>query len=156
MPVWITSLLRELVPVPMASVASSTTTPRPACASADDDTIDSFHEFFASVLGEIRPKRTSSLITTVVALAGLLSDKCRLHHAGTRRPTKAFDRRHFFPAALPTGMTQAPIAAPCICTVPAPYCASPQPNFGPFSPRSLCSADSMVCREQDRCCGRVH
>jgi hypothetical protein len=33
-PAWITSLLRELVPVPIASAASSTTTSRPCSASA--------------------------------------------------------------------------------------------------------------------------
>src|SRR5678815_4559097 len=34
MPAWITSLLRDEVPVPMASAASTTTTSRPASASA--------------------------------------------------------------------------------------------------------------------------
>src|SRR3546814_8780062 len=34
MPAWMTSELRELVPVPMASLASATSTSRPACASA--------------------------------------------------------------------------------------------------------------------------
>jgi hypothetical protein len=41
------------------------------------------------------------------------------------------------PSAFATGVTQERIAAPSMITVQAPHCARPQPNFGPFRPRSL-------------------
>ena len=47
--------------------------------------------------------------------------------------------------ALPSeliGTTQERAGAPSISTVQAPHCASPQPNFAPFSARSLRSTYS--------------
>ena len=38
------------------------------------------------------------------------------------------------PAAADTGSTQVRIGAPLKCTVHAPHCAMPQPNFVPFRP----------------------
>jgi hypothetical protein len=40
-------------------------------------------------------------------------------------------------AALETGVAQERIATPFRCTVQAPHCARPQPNFGASDPRSF-------------------
>src|SRR5258708_398217 len=41
----------------------------------------------------------------------------------------------FLPATLATGTEQERRASPSTCTVQAPHCAMPQPNFVPVSPR---------------------
>ena len=46
------------------------------------------------------------------------------------------------PAALETGRTQERTAAPLRCTVQAPHCAMPQPNFVPFRSRTSRSTQS--------------
>src|SRR6266478_7553198 len=42
----------------------------------------------------------------------------------------------------PTGNTQERTASPSICTVQAPHCAIPQPNFVPVSPKTSRSTHS--------------
>src|SRR5512134_1238598 len=46
------------------------------------------------------------------------------------------------PCALPAGVTQERAASPSRCTVQAPHCAAPQPNFVPVSPTTSRSAQS--------------
>ena len=53
-----------------------------------------------------------------------------------------FDQKGKFIAAWkqfgrPSGVMQERAASPSMCTVHAPHCPRPQPNFGPFSSRSL-------------------
>jgi len=58
----------------------------------------------------------------------------------------------FAPSMLPIGTEQDRIAVPSICTVQAPHCAMPQPNFVPVKPitsrntqRSGVSGSMLIC-----------
>src|ERR1700741_2359571 len=57
------------------------------------------------------------------------------------------------PSSAPIGTEQDRIGAPLICTVQAPHCAIPQPNFVPVNPitsrktqRSGGSGSMLICR----------
>src|SRR4029077_11585656 len=60
----------------------------------------------------------------------------------------------FMPSRAPIGTEQDRIAVPLICTVQAPHCAIPQPNFVPVKPitsrntqRSGVSGSMSICRD---------
>ena len=48
----------------------------------------------------------------------------------------------FAPLSAPIGTEQERIGLPSICTVQAPHCAIPQPNFVPVRPTMLRNAQS--------------